>query len=123
MSLSEETTTWLTSNSIAVPGSPPWAFPIQEGNGVRRRSATEAASASSAIRRKDILCIEYVAGAISSDDGPTVNRDAVNVVLPNGQTLKANILTDADELIVGVLIYSASEMTGPDISDYPAFLN
>jgi hypothetical protein len=71
---------------------------------------------------RDILCIEYVAGAGSSD-GPTVNRDAVNVRLPNGSTLRANILTDADDLVVGVLIFSASEMTGPDISDYPAFLN
>jgi hypothetical protein len=71
---------------------------------------------------RDILAIEYVAGA-SSSDGPTVNRDAVNVGLPNGSTLRANILTDADERIVGVLIFSASEMTGPDVSDYPSFLN
>ena len=73
---------------------------------------------------KDILAIEYVAGAGSSDVGPTVNRDEVNVRLPDGSTLRAQILTDADELIVGILIFSAREMTGPDVVDnYPSFLN
>ncbi|MFQ1000472.1 hypothetical protein [Modestobacter sp. SSW1-42] len=71
---------------------------------------------------RDILCVEFVAGA-GSADGPTANRDAVNIELPNGSTLRANILTGADDLVVGFLVYSASEMTGLGVNDYPAFLN
>ena len=93
-----------------------------------RRLRPETLSDPSTIRiisdaAKDILCIEYVPGAGTSDDGPTVNRDEVNHRLPTGHTLRAHILTDADERIVGVLVFSASEMVGPDVSSYPSFLN
>lgn len=93
-----------------------------------RRLRPETLSDPSNIRiindaAKDILCIEYVPGAGSLDDGPTVNRDDVNLRLPTGNTLKAQIRTDADERVVGVLIFSASEMTGPDVGNYPSFLN